>query len=162
MSPIILLAALVGLPLFLLVILRIKPLYAFVSIVTGYFWVQFLGEPAELTLRSFVRVSNADIIMPIGLLLLPLLLTMLLMRKTLSTSSLPFQFVLLLANSLLLVTFLLPLLTAGTQGAIYQTQAGSIFRQAHDVAIAAIAGLHLLVMYLMRPRHHEKHGGKHH
>lgn len=140
----------------LAVVLRVKPLYLFVAIVTGYFWVQFLGSTAELIVRSMVKSSSSEIVTNIGLLLIPVFFTFLLMRKTLSASSLPFQFVLLLTDSLLLATFLVPLLSAGTQGAIYQTEIGSIFRQSHDVAIAAIAALHLLVMFFMRPKLHGK------
>lgn len=160
MPPLILLALISVLPLVLAVVLRVKPLYLFVAIVTGYFWATFLGEPAELTLRSMLKLSNPEVIAGVGLLLIPVILTFMIMGKTLSAAALPFQFGLLLANSLLLVTLLLPLLPAGTQESIYQTQAGSTFRQAHDVAIAAIAGLHLLVMFFMRPKTH--HGrGKH-
>lgn len=161
MPPLILLASITGLPLLLAVLLRIKPLYLFVSIVTGYFWTQFLGSTAELILRSLIHISHPEVVIQLILLLVPVGLAFALMRKTLSASALPFQFILLVANSLLLATFLVPLLTAGTQQAIYQTHAGSIFHQAHDVTIAAVAGLHLLVMFVMRPKHHGKHG-KHH
>lgn len=152
----ILLSLIIGIPLLLAILLRIKPLYWFVAIVTGYFWVEFLGSTAELIVRSIVKSSSAEIVTNIGLLLIPIFFTFLLMRKTLSTSSLPFQFVLLLADSILLATFMVPLLTAGTQGAIYQTNIGNIFRQSHDVAIAGIAALHLLVMFFMRPKLHGK------
>jgi hypothetical protein len=161
MPPVILLALIAGLPLVLAVLFRVKPLYLFVSIVTGYFWAEFLGESAEFTLRTFVRIDNPGIVIRLVLLLVPVVLTFILMRKTLSKASMPFQLVLLLADSLLVATFILPLLSAGTQGAIRQVPAGGIFWQAHDVAIAVIAGVHLLVMFVMRPRDHAKHG-KHH
>lgn len=161
MPPLIILALILGLPLALAVLLRVKPLYLFTSIVTGYFWAQFLGDSAELTIRSMVHVSHPDVVIRLFLLLIPIALTFALMRKTLSASALPFQFILLVADSLLLGVFLVPLLTSGTQEAIYQTHAGNIFRQAHDVAIAAVAGLHLLVMFIMRPKHHGKHGKRH-
>lgn len=159
MPPLIVLAVLTGLPLLLAVLLRVKPLYLFVAVVTGYFWTEFLGSTAELIVQSFVKTSNIDVITNVGLLLIPVVLTFVLMRKTLSASALPFQFFLLVANSLLLATFLLPLLSPGLQGAIYQTNAGNIMRQSHDVIIAGVAGLHLLVMFIMRPKLHGK--GKH-
>ncbi|MES2971221.1 MAG: hypothetical protein V4702_02800 [Patescibacteria group bacterium] len=159
MSPVILLVLIASLPLLLAVFLRIKPLYLFVSIVTGYFWAEFLGESAEFTLRTFIRIDNPGVVIRLIFLLVPVLLTFVLMRKTLSKASLPFQFALLLADSLLLTTFLLPLLTMGTQSALYSTPAGSTFRQAHDVAIPVVAGMHLIVMFIMRPR--DKHA-KHH
>lgn len=162
MPPLILLAVITGLPLLLAIILRVKPLYLFVSIVTGYFWVQFLGDPAELILQSFLHANHAGIMIRLVLLLLPVLLTFFLMRKTLSTNALPFQFFLLVGESVLLATFLLPILTQGTQQAVYQTHAGSVFHQAHDVIIAAVAGLHLLVMFVMRPKPNDEHHGKRH
>jgi hypothetical protein len=158
MSPLIVLCLLIGLPLVLTAGLRIKPLYVFVSIMCGYFWSLLLGDPAELILRSVVHINHLDVIVRIVLLLLPLAITLFLMRKTLSASALPFQFGLLLADSILLTTLLLPLLTPGVQTAVYLTNSGNVFRQAHDVLIAGIVGLHVLVMWFMRPRHGD-HGG---
>ncbi|HSX46447.1 MAG TPA: hypothetical protein VLF87_00435 [Patescibacteria group bacterium] len=162
MPPLILLGLLVGLPLVASILLRIKPLYLFVSIVTGYFLVSFLGDTAELTFTSIVHVSHPDVVIRLILLLLPVVITWLLMRKTLSAAALPFQFVLLVGDSLLLAAFVLPLLTSGTQGAIYATHVGSIARQAQDVLVAGVAVLHVLVMWIMRPRHQDGHHGKKH
>lgn len=161
MSPLILLLILGVLPLVLFALLRVKPLYLFVSIVSGYFGVQFLGEPTELIVHSLVRFNHVDVIVRVVMLLAPLVVTLLLMRKTLSTSSLPFQFILLVANSLFLLVFLLPLLTVGVQGSIYSSAAGNFLRQAHDLIITGVAGMHVLVMWIMRPKHHDEHHGKH-
>lgn len=159
MSPTIVLALIAGLPLVLMAVLRVKPLYVFVSIVCGYFASEFLGEVAALTLGSVLHVGSVGVITRLFLLLLPLVVTLFLMRKTLSTASLPFQFILLAADSLLLATFLVPLLTPGVQASLYSTSIGNVFRQAHDVLITSITGLHVLVMWIMRPRHdaHGKH-----
>lgn len=163
MSPLILLGLLAGLPLLLFVILRVKPLYLFVSVMTGFVWVQYLGEPADLTLRSISNIPNPAEVARIGLLLIPLIITLFLMRKSLSASALPFQFFLLVANSLLLATLLINELPAGVRTDIYNTPEGNIVRQANDVLIAGVAGLHVLVMWTMRPKHHDAHGhhGKH-
>jgi hypothetical protein len=164
MSPLILLGLLAGVPLVLLTLLRVKPLYIFVSTVTGYLWVQYLGEPADLTLRSLVRVDHPDVVARIGLLLIPVVLTLILMRKSLPTSALPFQFFLLVANSLLLAVLIINLLPSGVQTTLYATNAGNVVRQANDVLIAGVAGLHVLVMWIMRPKHHDAHSKhkKHH
>jgi hypothetical protein len=159
MSPTILLALIAGLPLIFTAVLRVKPLYVFVSIVCGYFASEFLGEIAALTLGSVLQVNNIGVIARLFLLLLPLVVTLFLMRKTLSAASLPFQFILLAVDSILLATFLVPILTPGLQASIYSTNIGNVFRQAHDVLITSITGLHVLVMWFMRPRHdaHGKH-----
>lgn len=162
MNPIILLGLLVGIPLLLLTVLRVKPLYIFVSIITGSLWVQYLGEPADLTLRSIVHVAHPDAVARIALLLIPLLITLLLMRKSLPASALPFQFFLLVANSLLLAVLVINLLPSGVQNTLYTTNSGNIMRQASDVLIAGVAGLHVLVMWIMRPKHHDGHKKKHH
>jgi hypothetical protein len=163
MPPIILLALLAGVPLVLLTVLRVKPLYIFTSVITGYLWATFLGEPAELMLQSLVHVAHPGSVARLVLLAIPIVLTLLLMRKSLPASSLPFQFFLLVANSLLIATFVLNLLPPGTRDSLYATNPGNILRQANDVLIAGIAGLHVLVMWIMRPRHHEgAHGHGHH
>lgn len=164
MPPLVLLGLLAGVPLLLLTILRVKPLYVFVSIITGYLWVQYLGDPADLMVRSMVQVANPDVFARIGLLLIPLVITLLLMRKSLPASALPFQFFLLVANSILLAVLIINLLPSGVRTSLYATNAGDIVRQASDVLIAGIAGLHVLVMWIMRPRHsagHGKHKKKH-
>lgn len=162
MSPLILLAVIAGLPLLLSIVMRVKPLYMFVGIVTGYFWMFFLGESAELTLRSLVRISQPDVVIRLALLLIPVILTLVLMRKTLSSSALPFQILLLIADSALLASFIIPILSAGTQNAIYQTKIGNIFALAHDDIIAIAAGFHLIVMFFMRPKPHHGKASKHH
>lgn len=160
MPPTILLGLIAGLPLIVFAVLRIKPLYLFTSIVTGYLWVQYLGEPAELMFQSLIGTQYPGVIARLLLLLLPLALTLFFMRGSLSTSSLPFQFFLLVANSLLIGTLIINSLTPGMQTSIYSTNAGSVARQASDVLIAGIAGLHVLVMWIMRPKN--DHGGHGH
>lgn len=161
MDSLILLGLLAGVPLVVFTILRIKPLYLFVSLMTGYIWVLYLGEPADLTLRSLMRVPHPDSVARIALLVLPLLITLLLMRRTLSTSALPFQFFLLIANSLLLAVLVINYLPNSVQISLYSSNAGNVVRQANDVLIAGVAGLHVLVMWLMRPRNHDAHGHGH-
>lgn len=163
MSSLIILALILGVPLLLMVLLRVKPLYLFISIAAGYLWAEFLGTSADLALGSLLRVDNSSFVIRLVLLLLPVVLTLVLMRKTLPVAALPFQFALLLANALLLATFAMPHLTPGVQGAIYGSNSGNVLRQAHDVIIAGAAGLNLLAMYLTRPRQGEStgHHGKH-
>lgn len=158
MNSLLLLGLLFGIPLLLLTVLRIKPLYAFVSIMTGYVWAQYLGDPAELILRSGFRVPSPDLAARIGLLLIPVVITLLLMRKSLSASALPFQFFLLVANSLLLTVLIADSLPTDVQRQLYQSNAGNVVRQSGDVVIAGVAGLHVLVMWIMRPKHHDTHG----
>lgn len=161
MPSLVLLGLIAGLPLILMVVLRVKPLYLFVSIVCGYFWAEFLGYPAELMLGSMIHVRYLSVIIRLVLLLIPMAVTLLLMRKTLTTRALPFQFGLLLADSILLATLLLPLLTPGVQGSLYGTGPGNVFRQGHDIVIPAVSAIHVLVMWFMRPRHHDDMHGKH-
>lgn len=159
MSPLIILALLFGLPLLLMTILRINPLFVFVSLVTGYLWTQLLGDSSALVVSSVMQGSNSDYIARVGLLLLPFILTLLFLRKTLSKSALPFYFTLLVMDSLLLVAMLLPLLSPGLQGSIYQTSAGDTLRQAHNLIIAGVAAMQLVVMCVFRPR---SKSSKHH
>lgn len=156
------LGLLVGVPLILFTVLRIKPLYLFTSVMTGYVWVQFLGEPAELMLQSLTGLQNADVVARIVLLLLPLCLTLVLMRRSLASGALAFQFFLLVANALLVAVLIMQNLPSETRNDLYATEAGNTLRQANDVVIAGVAGLHVLVMWIMRPKNHDGHHKKKH
>lgn len=160
MTPLILFGLIVGLPFLISLILRIKPLFLFIAIITGYFWATFLGESAELVLRSMVHVNNPDVIIRLVLFLLPIIFTALFMRGSVAAAALPFQLALILGNSLLLATFLIEFLTLGVQQAIYENPIGSVFHQSHDVGIAAIATLQLGVLFFSKPKHHDTHHGK--
>lgn len=159
MPPIVSLGLLAGVPLVLLTILRVKPLYLFTSVMTGYLWVQFLGEPAELMLQSLTSLQSADVIARLLLLFLPVVLTLILLRHSLSTSALPFQFFLLVGNALLIAILVINNLTPAVRDSLYATEPGNILRQAGDVMIAGIAGLHVFVMWIMRPKNNDGHGG---
>lgn len=160
MDALIILGLLAGIPLLLSTLFRVNPLFMFVSILTGYLWVQFLGESAELIMRSFIQLENIDAVARIVLMLLPVVLTFLLLRKTLSASALPLYFGLLVMDSLLLVTILVPLLTPGVKESIYQTNAGYTLKNSHDLIISGVAALHLVIMYILRPKSHSSR--KHH
>lgn len=161
MPPIVLLGLLAGLPLVALVMLRVKPLYIFTSIITGYLWAQFLGEPAELMFQSLVSVQYPGVVARLALFSIPIVLTLVLMRRSLSASSLPFQFFLLVANSILIAALIVGMLPNDMQISLYDTNPGTVLHQANDVLIAGIAGLHVLVMWIMRPKNRDGHGGHH-
>lgn len=154
----IIVSLLFGVPILLNVGLRVRPTYLFISIVTGYLLATYFGDSAELAFGAFVHVANPGVVIRIALLLLPVVLTWLFMRGTLRASAVPVQLVLLVANGILLVSFILPLMTHGMQQSIYSTNIGNNLRRASDVVIPAVAGLHCLFMWIGRPRHHEKHG----
>lgn len=157
MTPLIILSAILGLPMILALLFRVRPMYLFIAIVTGYFWAQFLGDSAEVMISSFVHVPSPHMAVRLLLLLLPVILTMLLTRKSLTSAALPIQFLLLIADSVLLATFIVPILSAGLQSTIYSTPIGGAFRQSHDIIVSAVSGIFVLAMILMRPKPHSKH-----
>lgn len=161
MSSVILVSLLFGVPILLNVVLRVRPTHLFISIVTGYFLATYFGDSAELAFGAFVHLANPGVIIRIALLLLPVVFTWVFMRRTLPASALPIQFILLVADGVLLVSLLLPLMTSGMQNSIYNTNVGNNLRRASDVVIPSVAGLHCLFMWIGRPRHHEKHGHMH-
>jgi len=161
MSPLILLALITGVPLAAFTLLRVKPLYLFTSVMAGYLWMTFLGEPAELVVHSLLDFAHPDVIARLLLLAIPIVLTLIIMRGSLSTSALPFQFFLLVANSLLVAVLILNALSGGMQDSLRATNPGKILSQSSDVLIAGVAGLHMLVMWIMRPRSHDGGHGRH-
>ncbi len=152
MTPLLLIALVAGVPAGLALLLRVNTVYLFVSIVVGDLLVQSVGDTAGLTIRSFITTSSAETMTKVGLLAIPILLTLLILRKTLPTRQFLLQVVPLAANGALILVLAIPLMTESIRQNITSVPIGRGVYQATDVIIAGTACLHLILMWqLGRP-----------
>ena len=125
MIPLIVLALVVGMPVLLALVFRVNAIFVFLSICAGYFLQFALSDDVDLAFATVVRGSDSIVVARLVLLVLPLLLTLLLVRKS-QGKSLIFQFVPLIFSGLFLAIIALPLLPAGTAGAICVASSESV------------------------------------
>jgi len=160
MTPLIILAAIAGLPVLLAILFRVNAVYLFVSLAAGYLMLQFLGDDAGLAMGAFIRGANVPMASQFLLLFAPLVFTLLVLRKSLPASKLLFHIIPLIAIGVAAAALALPLLPSPAQQQIFSKPYGDVFRDAQDVAVGAAAVLILLLMWLTM-RHKEGKKGKH-
>jgi hypothetical protein len=145
-------------PVIFALIFRLHALYLFVSICVGYFLQLALSDDVDLVFATIIRGSNSMIFARFVLLGLPIVLTIVFLRKTAGRSQL-FQLVPLIFSGLLLAAITLPLLPPGTEQAIFDSVYGSNIRGAQDLVMSAAVVSNLLLMWTLF-KHPAK--GKHH
>ncbi len=159
MVPLIVITALAFVPVLFALIFRVNALFIFVAVCAGYFLQFALSDDVDLVIAAIIKGSNSIVFTQFTLLLLPLVVTLFVLRKSTGKGVL-FQFVPLILSGLLLAVLSLPLLPIGMEQAIYDSPYGSNIKGAQDLVISGAAVSNLLLMWSVFKSHHTK--GKHH
>ncbi len=162
MTPIIVLAIVVGTPVLLGLLFRVSSLYMYISVVVGQLLLTFVGDDAALAAGGFVKGQYSQMISSLFLLLMPLVVTFIFLRHTVPKSKLFFHLPAYVAVGGSLYIFLVPLLTAGVVGAILASPLGKAVNTSQDIIIAASGLIILSTMWLTGGHHERGHHGKHH
>jgi hypothetical protein len=160
MTPLILVAAMAGLPFLLALILRVSAVYLFLSLLIGDILVRYLSDDVTLAISTFQRNFHSDFAVQLGLLAAPIILTLFFLRRSVPKSKLLLHIVPLAVTSAAMVVLALPLLPGGVQHNIVTTPWGNVIKNSQDL-ILSIAGITVLLLAWLTGRHKEGHG-KHH
>jgi hypothetical protein len=167
-TPLVLIAAMVGVPIIILLALRINAAIVFLSLCLGSVLVQFVGNDTSSFINLF---STSKIIMHYGasifLLLLPVIFTMIVMIGTVR-GKVRIVLNILPAIAVGAVGLLLaePYFTPGLRGAVSGTSAWHDIQKVGTLIVTASTVVSLLFLWLQRPKRsgHDEGGkhGKHH
>jgi hypothetical protein len=161
MTSLIILAAIAGVTILAAFLWRVNSMLLFTSVAVGDLLVRHLGNDASLVVGSSYRGANSDIIAKIGLLFLPVVLTLLFGRHSLSKSKAFLHLIPIIATGGVLALLTLLLLPAGFQGSVYNSPAGTTIKEVQDLAIAAAGVASLLVAWLTNSTQKAQRGKKH-
>lgn len=158
MLPLIVFAAIVVVPVLMALILRVNAVFVFLSICAGYMLQLSLSDSVDLVIATLVHGSNSIVTARLVLLGLPVIITLLMLRRS-QGRSLLFQFIPLIFSGMLLGMLVLPLLPPAFAQSVYASQAGSNIKQSSDlvIALSAISNLALAFMLFKVSGHHKKH-----
>jgi len=166
MSPTVLAIAIVAVPIVVLTALRINATLVFLSLCLGEVLVMFTTSDVASTVGIISTTGwTSPMLVSIGLLFVPAILTAVLMVGTMKSplkqalNVLPAMAV--GALSLLLVT---PLLSDSMQASIESTVVWEQLKGLQTIVVGASALISLFFLWLLRPKHslHEEHIGKKH
>ena len=167
MTPTIILGAIVTVPVLLLMLLRSNAALVFLSLCLGDVLVQFVADDAS-SFVSLVHSSPLTHSVPtdnntirLALLLLPVILTMLFMIKTVRGAKLVFNLLPAVGVGLLGALLIVPLLGPGLSHNILVSPLWTQLTRAQNLIVGSSALICLLFLWLQRPRsggNEEKHG----
>lgn len=161
MQSLIIVGIVVGIPLIAGIAFRVHAALLFMAVATGALLQQTVGESTALALAAFIKDGPVEMVANIGLIVLPVILTLVFLRKSMKKKEVLLQVVPLVAASLALAAVLMPFLPAGTEDALRSVPSGALLVQSLDVTVAVAAVLNLMLAW--RSFHHkdEDAQGKH-
>ena len=142
MNPLILMAGIVLVPTILIMLARTKAALIFMALCVGAVLSNYVGDTALDMVQMFVRSYDQTTasIVQIGLLLFPVLLTLLFLSRTLSKSKLFMNLLPALLTGIAVLFLVVPLLPPGTSGSIYATDVWNQL-SAYQAALLSAAAL---------------------
>ncbi len=158
MVPLIVFGVIVGLPVLLALILRVNAVFVFMSVAAGYLLQMSMSSSVDLMAATFIRGSDSLVIARTALFALPIVVVLLLLRKTAGRSAI-FQVIPLLFSGMMFGLLLLPLLTPGFSQSVYASQYGSNIRSAGDLVTAIAVASNIILAITLFKQHggHKKH-----
>ncbi len=162
MTPLLIITVITALPVLLALFLGVNSVFLFLSVSVGMLLQAHLADSVSLTLSSFFNSGPLDIIASVSLLSLPVLLTLIILRRSAKPSVLVLQLAPLVFTGLVFGYAVLGQLSGSFQDQVYASQVGSSIKQASDVVPGVAGVLNLLLAWsLYRHKRDPKHG-KHH
>lgn len=160
MTPIIAIGAIAAGLFLICLALRINAIFMFVAFGTGQLLVQYIGSDAALAVSGFVKGPQSTTFATIFLLVVPILLCILFLRRSLPSSGILLQAVPLAFIAASFALLILKALPTGFQQTFFATQIGHSVNQVQDLVVvgSGVTTL-LLILAIGRPRHED--GGKH-
>lgn len=148
MQAYIILGVLLGLPLILGILFRVGAPNLFLSLLSADLLVHYFEDDAHRLLKP--TVNNPAILEYLGLaiLVLPMLLTALFMRHSLSKGKVIFHVVPLLITGAVFAAFASRLLPASLDSQLVSTTPGHWLKQSSDIVIGAMIALQLIFLWV--------------
>ncbi len=149
MESYILLGILLGLPVALGVIFRISAPNLFFSIMAGELLARYFGEEAELINSSLTKSADAAMYSHLIVLLMPVVLTCLFLRNSVSRSKTILNIIPLAVTGVVFAAFALPILPYTLQNAIKSTELGNQFASMDSLVVGVVVIFQLIALWLM-------------
>lgn len=157
MIPYVVLGTVLGLPLLLGLIFRVSTSHLFFSLMAGELLGRYFGEDVGIIVNSVARSQRVADYAEVSVVVIPLILTAIFLKGSLSKGKVIFHFIPLLVTGVVLAAFTLPALPAAAQDYIKQTEAGNQLLGMSSVIVGVVVFLQLVSLWLLnRPSGHGK------
>jgi len=120
-----------------------------------------LSDDVILAINAFSKDKNIPMIVQLVLLLLPVFLTLVFLRKSTTRGKFLLHLVPLIGCGLSLAVFTLPILPQDIQNQLFESPSGNIFKNAQDLIVSVTSVLVLILTWHTHKQHGDTHGKKH-
>jgi len=145
----IIIGAILALPLVLGLFLRVNTSHLFLSLLSGELLQRYFQDDVVLVVRSFIKNDAVAAYSGLIILLLPMVLTALFLRHTLSKGKAILNAVPLLITGIVFVAFAVPLLPEKPLLLVTETQLGKQVYKSTDLIVGLMVLLQLLSLWLL-------------
>jgi ABC-type spermidine/putrescine transport system permease subunit I len=160
MNTYIILGIIVGLPLLLTLILRVSAVFLFLGVAGGILLSQYIAEDAALVLNLISPHGEFNSYAKLALLLIPVLLTMFFLKKTVQLSKLFLHIIPIAITVLVLGSFIIKVLPGGIQYNIASNPLAKTLDTAQNVLLGSATAITLILAWLTM-RHKKGHTSNH-
>lgn len=149
MNPLVLMAAIVAVPAVLVTLLRVKAAYVFMSLCVGSVLSLFVGDAALDMAQTFMKSYSptTEAIIQVGLLLAPVVLTIIFLTRSVSRSSWLINLLPAVLTGVVLLLLVVPFLSDATQSAIYATNVWSQLSQYQPIIVSVAVFMSLAQLW---------------
>ena len=144
----IILGVALGSPLLIGLLFRINTSFLFLSLLAGELLARYFGDDADLALRATFNNDRMAEYAELIVLVLPIVLTVVFLRNSLSKGKMVLHFIPLAVMGLVVAGFALPLLPETIKGQVEATRAGGELLRASDVIVGGVVLLQLITLWL--------------
>ena len=162
MTPVVILGIIAAVPLLLILFLRSNAAVVFFSLCAGFVLVTFVGGDASNAITRSVSQPNSGSYAKIALLLLPALLSLWFLRKSVSPTKLIINTIAAVGASLATVLLLVPLLPGGVRYNLEQSQVWQQTNNYHGALLGATTAVAIVSLWLTNRHKDEGKHKKHH
>jgi hypothetical protein len=154
MSNEVLLIAAIGVPAVGLFLLRVNGALAFLSLCAGSVFLTLAGSDTDLIASSISKSTMTEPAVKLGLVLLPFILCLLLLRKSISSAKSLLNIVPSVFASVLALLLIKPLLPGSLQASLAGSQSWTMLDQAQELVAAGGIVISFLFLFVTKPHEH--------
>lgn len=159
MSPDVILLVLIAVPVLALMVLRVNAALVFLSVCLGSVLLKYVGDEAAYFAGVFLPKVDPNTLRLI-LLLIPVVLTSLIMIKTVKGRSLFFNILPAVGTGLVLAFLVVPLLPTGVHHNVVASETWHQVQQCQALIVGLSALICLFILWAQRPKYRGE--DKHH
>lgn len=161
MIPYLILGVLLGLPLLLGLLFRVSTSHIFFSLMAGELLSRYFGHDAGSIIHAVFRQDLVMDYAEVAVIVLPILLTAIFLKGTLSKGKVVFHFIPLLITGVVLAAFLLPEMPVAARNQISSVEAGRQLLDLSTAIVGAVVFIQLISLWLLHRGHEGRRGKKH-